>query len=150
MSESTPVQQPKKTLEEANALVPELDRIVGGQMARRGEIERKLSELAAEQGSPAEDLTVKPEDSQAVRVRKEELEELITEYQGKWTELEEIGGVLKDPRQGLVDFYGELNGELVWLCWKYGERSIAHYHKLREGFSSRKPIDAGTKRKLLN
>jgi hypothetical protein len=150
MAESSPVQQPKKTLEEANALVPELARIVGGQMQRRGEIERKLSELAIEQGSPADDLSPKPEDSRGVRDRKVELEQLITEYQGKWTELEDIGGVLKDPRQGLVDFYGEVDGELVWLCWKFGERSIAHYHKLREGFSSRKPIDAGAKRKLLN
>lgn len=119
-------------------------------MQRRGEIERKLSELAIEQGSPADDLSPKPEDSRGVRDRKVELEQLITEYQGKWTELEDIGGVLKDPRQGLVDFYGEVDGELVWLCWKFGERSIAHYHKLREGFSSRKPIDAGAKRKLLN
>jgi hypothetical protein len=144
------VQQPKKTLEEANALVPELDRIVGTQIQRRAEIERKLSELSAEIGAPADDLTVKPEDSPSIGLQKTELERLITEYQTAWTELEDIGGVLKDPRLGLVDFYGEVDGELVWLCWKYGEQSIAHYHKLREGFSARRPIDAGAKRKLLN
>lgn len=144
------MQQSKKTLEEANALVPELDRIVGTQMQRRQEIERKLSDLSAELGVPADDLTDKPEDPPGIRAKKGELERLITEYQGAWTELEDIGGVLKDPRLGLVDFYGELDGETVWLCWKYGEPSIAHWHKLREGFSARKPIDAGAKRKLLN
>ena len=143
-------QPPKKTLEEANALVPELARIVGSQIQRRAEIERGLSELAAEMGAPADDLAHAPGDSESVRAKKSDLEARITEYQGAWGELEAIGGVLKDPRQGLVDFYGELDGELVWLCWKFGEESIAHWHKLREGFSHRKPIDAGAKRKLLN
>lgn len=144
------MQQAKKTLEEANALVPELARIVGAQMQRRSEIEKGLSDLAAEIGVAPDDLSEKPEDPPSVRHKKTDLERRITEYQEAWVELENIGGVLKDPRLGLVDFYGEVDGELVWLCWKYGEHSIAHYHKLREGFSSRKPIDEGAKRKLLN
>jgi hypothetical protein len=38
----------------------------------------------------------------------------------------------------------------VWLCWKFGEAQIAHYHSLEEGFSGRKPIGASLKRSLLN
>ena len=35
-----------------------------------------------------------------------------TRYQAAWNELEEMGAVLKDPRMGLVDFYGQVDGKL--------------------------------------
>ena len=44
-----------------------------------------------------------------------------------------MGAVLKDPRTGLVDFYGQVDGKRVWLCWKYGEDAVTHYHGLRRG-----------------
>ena len=142
--------QQRKTLEEANALVPMLEQLFETQAGRRTEIERRLSELATEIGEVPEDLTPTSGDSPRVRRKKNDLAHRIAEYQAAWAELEHVGAVLKDPRQGLVDFYGEVDGELVWLCWKVGEAAITHYHKLREGFSSRKPIDEGAKRKLLN
>jgi hypothetical protein len=47
---------------------------------------------------------------------------------------------MKDPDTGLVDFRGELGTREVYLCWKEGEESVAHYHELGTGFSGRKPI----------
>ena len=63
---------------------------------------------------------------------------------------EQLGAVIKEPRQGLVDFYGRVDGRLVWLCWKYGEAEVTHYHALDEGFGGRKPIAPDMKRNLLN
>jgi hypothetical protein len=34
-----------------------------------------------------------------------------------------------------------VEGEIVLLCWKYGEEAITHWHGLEEGFAGRKPID---------
>ena len=48
---------------------------------------------------------------------------------------------VKDPEIGLVDFYHWRNGELVFLCWRYDEPELTHWHGLHEGFAGRKPID---------
>ena len=139
------------TLEAANALVPQLRDIVGRQLARRSEIEERLKALASATGEVPTELTPPgPGDPPSVRALKRELLERIGAYQEGWSEVEELGAVLKDPRLGLVDFYGHVEGKAVWLCWRFGEEEIAHYHALDEGFSARKPIGASLKRSLLN
>ncbi len=139
------------TLEAANALVPQLRSIVGRQLARRSEIEERLKMLASTTGEALTELTPPtPGDPPQVRALKRDLLERIGTYQEGWTEVEELGAVLKDPRLGLVDFYGHVEGKAVWLCWRFGEDEIAHYHALDEGFSARKPIGASLKRSLLN
>ena len=139
------------TLEAANSLVPQLRDIVERQLTRRAEIEERLKALATATGEVPTELTPPgPSDSPPVRALKRDLLEKIGAYQEGWSEVEQLGAVLKDPRTGLVDFYGHVDGKAVWLCWKYGEEEIAHYHALDEGFSARKPIGASLKRSLLN
>ena len=139
------------TLEAANSLVPQLREFVAKQHARRSEIEERLKSLAAATGDvPSEVTPPSPNDPPPVRALKRDLLEKIGTYQEGWAEVEQLGGVLKDPRLGLVDFYGHVEGKAVWLCWKYGEDEIAHYHALNEGFSARKPIDTSLKRRMLN
>jgi len=54
--------------------------------------------------------------------------------------LESMDVVLKDPVTGLVDFYSKRDGEVVLLCWRLGEASVAHWHRIDEGFRGRQPI----------
>jgi len=66
-------------------------------------------------------------------------------------QVQEFGCVIKDLDMGLIDFPTLLRGVEVYLCWKLGEPTIAHWHGTSEGFASRKPIDerianAGKKR----
>ncbi len=138
------------TLEAVNALVPALSDLVGRQLGRREEIERSLTELAQSSGQPRGDLTPRPADDVETRGRKRNILARIDIYQRAWSELEKMGGVLKDPARGLVDFYGQIEAKLVWLCWCYGEKEVTHYHNLDEGFSARKPIDARVRRNALN
>ena len=139
------------TLEAANALVPELRDIVARQLARRSEIEERLKVLASLTGETLTELTAPgASDPPSVRALKRELIQKIGAYQEGWTAVEDLGAVLKDPMLGLVDFYGHVEGKAVWLCWRFGEEEIAHYHALDEGFSARKPIGASLKRSLLN
>jgi len=56
-------------------------------------------------------------------------------------EIDSIGVQVKDLGVGLLDFPCEVEGRTVLLCWKLGEKSIAHWHGTDEGFSGRKPID---------
>ena len=97
------------TLEAANSLVPQLRDIVARQLARRAEIEDRLKTLATATGESASEITP-PEQSDPPEVRemKQELLERIGTYQEGWAEVEQLGAVLKDPRQGLVDFYGHV------------------------------------------
>jgi hypothetical protein len=56
-------------------------------------------------------------------------------------QIQEIGCVLKDLDEGLVDFPALLNGNEVYLCWRLGEERIGYWHGLDEGFAGRKPLD---------
>jgi hypothetical protein len=55
-------------------------------------------------------------------------------------ELEQIGCVFKGFEQGLVDFYGMLDGREVFWCWQVGEDRIDHWHDLEAGFAGRKVV----------
>jgi len=56
-------------------------------------------------------------------------------------EIDSIGVQVKDLNIGLLDFPCEVDGKIVLLCWKLGEKSITHWHSTEEGFAGRKPID---------
>lgn len=138
------------TLEAVNALVPRLAEVVGRQLERRSAIEALLVRLGRELGDVPERIVLDPADPTAVREMKRELVELIETYRAGWREVEEMGAVLKDARTGLLDFYGEVDGKLVWLCWRYGEDACAFYHALDQGFAARRPIGASVRQRLLN
>jgi hypothetical protein len=138
------------TLEAVNALLPRLSTLMARQMGRRSEIEERLEKLAKLLGTLPESIQVEDGDPPPVRQLKRDLAQHVKRYQSAWSELEEMGAVLKDPRTGLVDFYGQVDGEHVWLCWKYGEDAVTHYHGLHEGFSGRKAIAPAMRSRHLN
>ena len=138
------------TLEAVNALVPRLEAMVGKQLSRRDGIEGILARLGRELGAVPERIVIDPADPRDLRELKQELLHAVEAYNAGWREVEALGAVLKDPRVGLLDFYGRVDDKPVWLCWKYGERECGFYHALDEGFSARKPIGAGVKQRLLN
>ncbi|HEX7663201.1 MAG TPA: DUF2203 domain-containing protein [Polyangiaceae bacterium] len=138
------------TLEAVNAMIPRLSEVVGTQLGRRSEIEKKLFALAELLGEVPDEITIAEGDSSKVRDLKLELIDCIAAYQEGWREVEAFGAVVKDTRIGLLDFYGRVDGSLVWLCWKYGEPECAHYHALDEGFAARRDIGASVRQRLLN
>ena len=138
------------TLEAVNALVPRLSDLVGNQLDMRTGIEALLVQLGRELGDVPERIVLDPADPASVRQLKRDLVAKIEAYRAGWREVEAMGAVLKDARAGLLDFYGEVDGKLVWLCWKFGESECAFYHALEDGFSARKSIGASVKQRLLN
>jgi hypothetical protein len=141
---------PVFTLEAVNALLPRLREVMQVQMDRRGEIEERLEQLAKLLGDVPDTIQIEERDAPSVRDLKRDLIDRVSRYQSGWHEVEEMGAVLKDARTGLVDFYGQVDGKLVWLCWKYGEDSVTHYHGLQEGFAGRKPIESTMRHRHLN
>jgi hypothetical protein len=56
-------------------------------------------------------------------------------------EIDSIGVQVKDLDIGLLDFPCLVDGRIILLCWKLGEKSITHWHDAQEGFAGRKPVD---------
>jgi hypothetical protein len=55
-------------------------------------------------------------------------------------ELQELGLLVKDLDEGLVDFPALRGDEEVLLCWRLGEDEVRFWHSLEEGFAGRKPL----------
>lgn len=117
------------TVEEADALVPELaERLVRIRAARQvllREAELVRERVVADGGGS--DAGREYWDSTALL--RSELERLA-----------EQDILLRDPETGLVDFPAERDGHRVFLCWRLGEERVAHWHPLDTGFSGRRPL----------
>jgi hypothetical protein len=138
------------TISEVNALIPALSSLVQDQLREQSEIEHGLAELMRLTGEPPRSLEPTSNDSAEVNRLKRDLRGRISRYETGWQRVQKWGGVIKDPQTGLVDFYGRVDGKLVWLCWRYGEDTLGYYHDLTSGFSGRRPLSADVRRKLVN
>ena len=70
----------------------------------------------------------------------ERLDEEVTGIARCVSRIHELGALVKDLDDGLIDFLARREGEEVLLCWRLGEDEVAHWHGLEEGFSGRKPF----------
>ena len=73
--------------------------------------------------------------------RKAEREKAIQRVKDAMDEIDAMGVQVKDLDIGLLDFPCEVDGQIVLLCWKLGEKAITHWHGVSEGFAGRKPVD---------
>lgn len=138
------------TISEVNALIPALSSLVQDQLREQSDIEHGLAELMRLTGEPPRSLEPAHSDSAELLRLKRELKSRISRYETGWQRVQKWGGVIKDPQTGLVDFYGRVDGKLVWLCWRYGEDTLGYYHELTSGYSGRRPLSADVRRKLVN
>ena len=72
--------------------------------------------------------------------RKAERDKAIQKVKDAMAEIDAIGVQVKDLDIGLLDFPCEVDGQIVLLCWKLGEKAITHWHGISEGFAGRKPV----------
>lgn len=55
-------------------------------------------------------------------------------------EITELGVVVKDIGQSIIDFPHLRDGREVFLCWKKGEKTIKFWHEINTGFKGRQPL----------
>ena len=124
------------TLAEANRTLPLVKRIVADLVTLHPEWRDLVSkyELVAAQARPEWGEST---EQMGLRGRIDEVASRINDYLG---ELEQIGCVFKGFEQGLVDFYGKLDGKEIFWCWKQGEEKIEHWHELKTGYAGRRAI----------
>jgi hypothetical protein len=141
---------PLFTISEVNALIPTLNLIVAQQLREQSDIEQGLAELTQRKGRTPDSLEPAADDESDVQKLKTELRARVGRYDSGWRKVRALGGIVKDPQIGLIDFYGRVEGRVVWLCWRYGEDSLGYYHELDEGYAGRRPISANVRKHLVN
>jgi hypothetical protein len=66
--------------------------------------------------------------------------QLIGQADALIQEVRAKGCLLRDVHTGIVDFYAEMDGKVVFLCWRRGESVITYWHPVGEGYGQRRSI----------
>ena len=128
------------TLDEAQSLLPVLESLLRTAIAGKKVLEEVDAELQALAHrvflNGGMFLNVVP-----LARRKAERAKAEQRAKDALAEIDSIGVQVKDLDIGLLDFPCDVEGQIILLCWKLGEKSITHWHGTQEGFAGRKPID---------
>jgi hypothetical protein len=132
--------QPRRlfTVEQANAMLPLVRAIVADLAELSGDVidrRQRLSQLSAGRHSESDDFY-----SAEVAQIEQELEKDGHRLQEYVEEPRALGVEPKNGPQGLVDFPSELDGRIVFLCWKLGEQEVAFWHEIDAGFVGRQSL----------
>lgn len=123
------------TVDEARALlpsiVPEVERLLSIFADIRSEIDATAARTGLRGDSP--ELAAHLETRGVLPRLFEEVTRCIERIQHH-------GCVVNGPEAGLVDFPCLFDREIVFLCWKYGESTIGHWHRIADGFAGRRPL----------
>jgi hypothetical protein len=122
------------TLDEANALLPQLREILtelAEAIATLEQLEGEVAALRRKLRRNGHNLSDEPlTRGQATR---ETIARVVARIEG-------LGCELKDPRIGLIDFPSRREGETIYLCWKLDEPEVGFWHPLDTGFAGRQPL----------
>lgn len=126
------------TAEEAQAALPEIIPVLESIRAAYVELRALQASLSAEVRGASGDghLLANPwQEGGENRV-----EELNRELRRGASELDRRGVELKDPEKGLIDFFHDHHGRVVYLCFQLGEPRIQYWHERQAGFAGRQPL----------
>lgn len=125
---------------EANELIPRLELAVRELQARAAELRGRIAELVKIEPA-ARHLSF----SQVIE-RYPQLREPAAQLAQIAKKIESNGCMLKDIDQGLVDFPWEMEeGQVVFLCWQFGEPAVIAWHPVDGGFAQRQPLSGAPK-----
>lgn len=143
-------------LDEANATLPEVRKILESLRDERAELIR-LRDQVVEQQDPDETPTEAPAKAKVpgegrpveparqegrsadaeLRVLRLRMQGVIDQMQAGVARIDELGITLREIETGLIDFPALASGRQIWLCWRLGEDDVGWWHELAEGFGNR-------------
>jgi hypothetical protein len=128
------------TLAEAEAMLPEVERILRDALFQKTEYQAAEEEFnrTTQRIRMAGGSRVDPGPFLAMRSRRDTS---AAAHKDAFELMEDMGVLVKDLDIGLIDFLTRYHGREVCLCWKLGEDRIAFWHGMEEGFRGRKAID---------
>jgi len=123
------------TIEEANALLPRIKPGVEELLHTFKEIRSEIEETAGQVNLP-----ISSPDLAAHLQKRGVVPRLFERVKTIIGRIHAYGCVVNGPEVGLVDFPCLYRDEIVFLCWKYGESGIGHWHRIPDGFAGRRPL----------
>lgn len=126
------------TLEEANALLPQIIAILEESRELREElstVEGALRRIFHHVSSNGKDHS---DDEIGRLTARREL--AAAELQRTIDRIQELGCIVKSIEQGLLDFPSIRDDHIVYLCWMSGEPEINFWHEIADGFAGRTPL----------
>lgn len=132
--------QPKIfTLDEANALIPELTSRLSRVILQREQCLSRHDTLLMEELIASVEQEKDYPDCGTFSVEEDTrlIEEDLAAIRQEIDSLTELGCIVRNLDNGSVDFLGRQGGELVFFCWRQGEEKISYFHGIREDFSDR-------------
>ncbi|WNG51336.1 DUF2203 family protein [Archangium minus] len=118
-------------VEEANRLIPLLTRTfekVRPWVERAHATVRELELLLGNGAGPERTAPLRAE-----------RDALLEQIRAELEYFQDLGVELK-AADGLVDFRALKGGRPVYLCWRFGEPAVRHWHEMDGGFAGRQPI----------
>jgi hypothetical protein len=126
------------TREEAEALLPTVRPLLLEIQQLGREIAEHESHLDIDQTKLMSNGHKAPADTEALR---QKIGTLNSRVRTLTRAILDMGVIVKDLAEGLVDFPALLHGREVYLCWKLGEDGIHWWHEIEAGFAGRRPLD---------
>lgn len=129
------------TLPEANAKVPALEKDfarIEQHLERARELHDQVNDIEIVWGAKllepsCPDRVAYLEYKGALEAEEAAVHEITTAITTDGIEIKDLGA-------GLVDFYARRGQDVVYLCWKRGEKAVGFWHTLQGGFAARKPL----------
>ena len=119
------------SVEEANALLPELKRLLDEARARRDAMRQKAPDM-----QPI--LEAAPGNGGGKKGSEFGVDAYRLHLSA--SRISELGVVLKNLDSGLLDFPHEREGRVVFLCWHPPEERVAYWHEIEAGYAGRHPL----------
>lgn len=126
------------TVEEARSVLPEVISIVTELRDAFVELRALQASIEVQARGASGDghLLADPFDGEG----ENRMEHLRAVVQRNAAQLDRMGIEIKDPDRGLIDFFSERDGRVVYLCYLLGEPELAYWHELHTGFAGRQPL----------
>lgn len=119
------------TVEEANALLPKMQRCLREVFVHRDAMREKAPHL--------EPILAAAGANGGGRIGSEYGVEAYNLYLAL-ERIREEGVYLKDLDSGLLDFPHEREGRVVFLCWHPPEEEVLYWHEIDGGYAGRQPL----------
>ncbi len=127
---------------QANAMIETLELTFGRILQMKVQVRTVYAQLEEVGFAPGgDDFDIAPDGaSVAVINGLTTLKMLIDALKVEVNALNDVGCLIKDMDEGIVDWYASRGDRDVLLCWKLGEKEVAFWHDPDTGFAGRRPI----------
>lgn len=126
------------TVEEANKLLPKLIPVLKELEAAFEAMEEKRETYETEHTKVANNGGHFGEGQH--RLAREAFDKANEKFDRLSDAIEKYGIEIKGMEPPLIDFYGQRDGEDIYLCYQLGEEKIVYWHDLESGFAGRQPL----------